>query len=72
MSGHYNSGENHNVNINDKSFEHSSGLRYFGTTIKQIEITFIRKVRAHKIRAMLATVSIRKGCLLVCCLNLSV
>jgi hypothetical protein len=55
LSRHQKAGQNHDINIGDRSFENVSQFKYFGMIVTNL-IRFKRKLRGDSIPVTLATI----------------
>jgi hypothetical protein len=65
---HQNAGQNHHVNIGNRSLENVAQFKYLGTTVTNQNL-MQKELRGDRIRVMLAAIQSRTLCLLVCCLK---
>jgi hypothetical protein len=65
MSRYQKVGRKHSIKIGNRSFEDVVKFQYLGTTL-QIKIACMKRLRADRIRGMLATILFRVFCLPAC------
>jgi adenosylmethionine-8-amino-7-oxononanoate aminotransferase len=68
ISGHQYAGHNHAIKVANGSHENIAQFKYFGTAATNQNL-IQKKLRGHRIPAMLVTIQFKTICL-VCCLKM--